>query len=150
MCEWLSTGNSFWIRGVAFVHLSSQLWTPPCTDIWSPCACCYSLVEFICSWALFLLECLISLVFTIFSASYILSASSPIKFHKLWGEGTDKEILCSTKYSKVAHTLHFPPLWDSAFISCTAGRSFSADVWVIIMLLGMILLLGSFSKNNPF
>lgn len=50
ICEWLSTGISFWIRNEGLYSLPLSVGTPSDPNIWRPFACCHSLYEFICAY----------------------------------------------------------------------------------------------------
>lgn len=76
---------------------------------------CYSFYEFICVPSLLYLRGLVSLVFSIPSGSYILSASSSAEFPEPMGEEFDRDIPFRTERSEVSHSLHIVWLWVYVF-----------------------------------
>ena len=87
---------------------------PSGLDLCGLSAHCYSLCEFISAVALLCLEDLVSLVSSIPSGSYNLSASSSSGVPEPRGEEFDGDIPFRAECSKVAHSLYIVQLWASA------------------------------------
>lgn len=131
ICKWLLTGDGFWLTDGSMSTPPFTSQTPYGPGPCSPCSCCLSLHEFICT---AIMICLGSFVLSIPYDSSILSASSSTEFPESWGEEFDRGISFRARFTQVFHSLRIIWLSVSVFVfTCSRKKHFwrwQSKAWI--------------------